>query len=163
MAKDESPQDKKARSLAHDRRNTYGENSKSSRTAIRGRKRWASRSYRHRARQVLERELVVSEGEEVVDPKRHRQWRKCADTPLGAVLYWRRHGRLVRAIRARMSEDPEFLERLQAAAIGAGLEEVEARMIMRQMRASFVTFQRDVARISERALAILLSVVRRVR
>jgi len=163
MARDESPQDKKARSLARDRRNTYGENDKSSRTAIRGRKRWASRSYRHRFRQVLEREMVVSEGEEVVDPRKRVQWRKSADTPLGDLLYGRRYARLERSIMARMREDPEFLDRLQVAAIHAGLVETEARMIMRQMRASFVTFQRDATRISERALELLLRLVRRIR
>jgi hypothetical protein len=48
-----TPQDKKSLSYAKDRRNTYGENDKSSRKAIPARKAGESRKVRRKANQVL--------------------------------------------------------------------------------------------------------------
>jgi|SRR5882672_203214 len=86
-----SPPEKKVLSYARDRRNTYAENSKSSRTSIRLRKRLRSRADR---RVVASATKVVSKSqpdEFDVSRKRplaakYRYWRKDPDTPLGVVV-----------------------------------------------------------------------------
>ncbi len=174
MTIDETPQIKKARSLARDRRNSYGENDKSSRTAIRSRKRWVNRIARQASRQAIQHGLAapadgVEAGEavevaefEVADPGRHKRWRKSPDAPLGEVLYWRRIRRLANALAVRLGEDPSYLDRLEAAAVRAGLPEVAARMTMRQLRARHHGYRRDAAAIPEATLQLLLKLVRRV-
>lgn len=160
MSRPASPQDKKARSLAHDRRNTYGENDKSSRTAIRQRKR-----QEQRARRNLQREAIHAgdpvDGDVVV-PERRGGWRKSADTPLGKLLHDRRERRLVREARARAADDPAFLDRLEAAAVRHGLSEVAARMIVRGLRGDTQPGRRRGAAIDEDTIALLLRVVRRL-
>jgi hypothetical protein len=96
MSKEKSPQDKKRLSYARDRRNDYGENSKSSRKNIPRAKAFANRKERHGQNQAL-RSVAVAETDEqivraelaAVTPKR-RWWKKLADSPLGAYLANRR-------------------------------------------------------------------------
>jgi hypothetical protein len=87
VKKKRSPIEKKVLSYQKDRRNTYGENSKSSRKAIRFRKAWVNRSYRH----AIRRELPLTEtGPDFVDNPSDRvprkRWKKKADAPLGEVV-----------------------------------------------------------------------------
>lgn len=87
-----TPQEKKRLSLKKDRRNTYGENNKSSRTGIPLRKAKAHRSDRHRQDTLLhvlpdpsnEDALVALENE--VKGQAPHAWRKHPDTPLGDVI-----------------------------------------------------------------------------
>jgi hypothetical protein len=87
-----TPQEKKRLSLAKDRRNTYGENSKASRKGIPLAKARANRAERHAQDNQLAVALV-SVGEEQltsvetgVKSTKPRQWRKSPDKPLGEVL-----------------------------------------------------------------------------
>ena len=62
-----SPAEKKALSDAKDRRNTFGENDKSSRRNIRRNKRVPNRADRHREHQVLHAATGISVVDEVVE------------------------------------------------------------------------------------------------
>jgi hypothetical protein len=104
MSRDRTPQAKKHHSLTRDRRNTYGEHDKSSRTAIRQRKRLASRLRRQALRRALERSAATAEDAGVDSG--------ASDTPLGVVLHRRRLRRFERALRDRVRDDPTFLDRL---------------------------------------------------
>ena len=107
MSKVKTPQEKKQLSYAHDRRNTYGENQKSSRKNIP-----RSKQLSHQAeRRTVRQSLVFAEGDvadEVADEaqsqvlrkgRMQRLWafRKSPDTPLGEVVK--------RRLRRRMSEN----------------------------------------------------------
>lgn len=89
----QSPQQKKANSLAKDRRNTYGENDKASRKAIPARKAQENRKIRRKAKQDLE--VMQNADEEIKDVKesslkhdleRVGGWKKEPDAPLGEAL-----------------------------------------------------------------------------
>ena len=86
---EKSPQQKKQFSYERDRRNGYGENSKSSRKNIRLRKRGVNQSNRHAAKQLLGAvdpetgEPLPGSGAVVRRPK---TWRKVADIPLGDMV-----------------------------------------------------------------------------
>lgn len=83
-----SPQEKKALSYARDRRNTYGENDKSSRKNIPLRKRLVNRANRHSTQQDLatgtgEVDLDLAEAaEQRAQGKRPKTWSKHPDIPL---------------------------------------------------------------------------------
>lgn len=81
-----TPQEKKRLSYTRDRRNSYGENSKSSRKAIPLRKRIVNRVNRHAVAIPLRQPAETVEQLEVVDNeargRRRRRWRKSADIPL---------------------------------------------------------------------------------
>lgn len=87
-----TPQEKKRLSLKKDRRNTYGENNKSSRTGIPLRKAKAHRRNRHRQDNLLhtlpdasnEDALVALENE--IKGQAPNPWKKYPDTPLGETL-----------------------------------------------------------------------------
>lgn len=87
-----TPQEKKSLSYAKDRRNTYGENSKSSRKSIRLSKALDIRAVRHAQNQVLllarscQAEDAWVDVEVRVQDARIRQWEKVPDQPLGEVL-----------------------------------------------------------------------------
>lgn len=87
-----TPQQKKRLSYAKDRRNTYGENNKSSRKNIPLSKALDIRSERRAQDQVLARVNQTTEPEQLdvieneVRSTKHRQWKKSPDTPLGQVL-----------------------------------------------------------------------------
>lgn len=89
-----SPQEKKALSYAKDRRNFYGENDKSSRTAIRANKRFPHRAERHREHQLLDTVTgavgaVDAERADSAPPCRAGRWRKVADMPLAETVIHR--------------------------------------------------------------------------
>ncbi|MFC7380381.1 hypothetical protein [Brevundimonas sp. GCM10030266] len=88
-----SPQENKALSYAHDRRNTYGESDKASRKAIPARKAGENRNSRRKAVQALgvveildEAALDVLESSLKHDIERVGGWTKAADEPLGEFL-----------------------------------------------------------------------------
>lgn len=87
-----TPQQKKRLSYAKDRRNTYGENNKSSRKNIPLSKALDIRSERRAQDQTLARVLQAAESEQLdaieneVRSTKPRQWRKSPDLPLGQAL-----------------------------------------------------------------------------
>ncbi|MCC8250342.1 hypothetical protein [Saccharothrix luteola] len=87
-----SPQEKKRLSYAKDRRNTYGENDKSSRRNIPLSKRLAHRADRHHADQALRAvlgradEASADHAEQVARDRRPAWFRKHPDAPLGEVV-----------------------------------------------------------------------------
>jgi hypothetical protein len=91
-SKRKTPQQKKSESLAKDRRNTYGENAKSSRKNIPRRRAEGHQALRRLARQALNAVVERDEPEiaDATEPqlrlKQLKGWRKDPDEPLGAVL-----------------------------------------------------------------------------
>jgi hypothetical protein len=96
MSTIENPEDKKRLSLERDRRNRYGENSKSSRKSIQRGKQRRHMDERRTVDEVLGRlkgsvlEDVATEAEllaktRIIDSQR-RGFKKRPDTPLGVVL-----------------------------------------------------------------------------
>ncbi len=96
MSTIKSPQQKKKLSLEHDRRNTYGENSKSSRKNIAKRKKLGRKSARRASSSLLaSANQLLSEDDQVqaeldstcaLMKKRRAGFTKIPDKPLGAVL-----------------------------------------------------------------------------
>jgi ATP phosphoribosyltransferase regulatory subunit HisZ len=98
-----NPEEKKRLSLALDRRNTYGENSKSSRKNIQRGKQRRHMDERRTAGEVLGRlrgsiqedeatEVELQAKARITDSQR-RGFRKQPDTPLGVVLAKKRAGK----------------------------------------------------------------------
>jgi hypothetical protein len=87
-----TPQQKKQLSYANDRRNTYGENSKSSRKNIPLSKALDIRSERHAQDLALAKAVAATNidqldaAENTMRATKQRQWRKSPDEPLGQVL-----------------------------------------------------------------------------
>ena len=85
-----TPQEKKAESYAKDRRNTYGENAKSSRKNIARRKRARARGERRIAREAFAPAVLDEAWIDGVDARAkrtHRKgWQKFPDQPLGEVV-----------------------------------------------------------------------------
>jgi hypothetical protein len=82
-----SPQQQKQLSYERDRRNEYGENSKSSRKNIPRRKQGVNQANRHAAKQLLgvtDSETGEPQPGSVV--RRPQTWRKVADIPLGEMV-----------------------------------------------------------------------------
>jgi hypothetical protein len=97
------PVNDKILSYQRDRRNVWGENPKSSRRAIRFRKRWVNRSHRHAVREQLDLPLDPEELQDQSDAVRRKYWRKMPDAALGDVVGWklRRRGLEERSSRTR--------------------------------------------------------------
>lgn len=110
-----TPQEKKALSLAHDRRNTYGNNQKAARKAIPLRKALENRKVRHKNNQAISRAdhldeaaLDLAESSARHDVHRLGGWKKGADEPLGVVVgraLKAREERVGRKVRARFDYD----------------------------------------------------------
>ncbi len=84
-----TPQQKKQFSNERDRRNGYGENSKSSRKNIRLRKRGVNQANRHAHKQqlgVVDPETGEPQPNSGVVVRRPPTWRKVADIPLGDMV-----------------------------------------------------------------------------
>lgn len=88
--KRKTPQQKKAESLAKDRRSTYGNNAKAARKAVPSRKRQRSQAERRLAKQELAGAAAdENRADAMIDKvtlKRRKAWQKWADEPLGEVL-----------------------------------------------------------------------------
>jgi hypothetical protein len=87
-----TPQQKKAESLAKDRRSIYGNNAKAARAAVPARKRSRSQAERRLAKQELAGASAANDESRVdamidkVTVKRRKAWQKWPDEPLGEVL-----------------------------------------------------------------------------
>ncbi len=87
-----SPQEKKQLSYDRDRRNTYGENDKASRRAIRRNKRHVNQANRRRDRETLAGSTGVRQpdAEDLTDERLHgrtrKRWRKSPDDTLRNVV-----------------------------------------------------------------------------
>lgn len=85
--KRKTPPEEKALSYAKDRRNAYGENSKSSRKAVALRKALVNRANRAAARTALATATTDPEkAESKLSKKRPKVWGKQPDQPLGAMV-----------------------------------------------------------------------------
>lgn len=100
-----TPQEKKRLSYERDRRNRYGENAQSSRTAIAQRKQKGRRAARRAAQQIVpaarhQPDLLADDSVENRLPHtrfgKRQVWRKCADIALGTVVQWKKEGRVAR-------------------------------------------------------------------
>ena len=105
MSTIKNPEEKKRLSLARDRRNTYGENTKSSRKNIRLGKQRTNMNQRRSADEALRRlngdvpeeDAVDAEflaRTRIIDSKR-RGFKKHSDTPLGVVVLKKKEKRRV--------------------------------------------------------------------
>ncbi len=75
-----TPQERKIRTYTRQRKNSYGENDKSSRQALRKRKRWVNRSHRRAIHNIVKNgglpwDVVDAE---IKNARRHN-WKKCPD------------------------------------------------------------------------------------
>lgn len=129
-----TPQQKKAQSLKHDCRNTYGENSKSSRKAIHVRKRWVNRSFRRAVNQAIQDDDPEATDSAVSNVAR-KSWKKASDTPVGELLLSERTVKMEHRIRDGHAQDSEFLDRLEKHLHAATRSPSEFRVIMRRCRA----------------------------
>lgn len=100
MARAKSPQEKKALSLKHDRRNVYGESTKGTRVGIPRSKQRSKQSERRAAKQPLlavsgdidEQSALIAQDASFAAGtlKRRKGFRKSPDLPLGEVLRFRK-------------------------------------------------------------------------
>lgn len=105
-----TPQEKKRLSYAKDRRDTYGDNAKSSRKNVPRAKRRLNRIDRRRARQAMlaapgeaaELPADQMEGEMKHRPSRGSFWKKVPATPLGEAV----RRKLARRVKLGMIEAP---------------------------------------------------------
>jgi hypothetical protein len=127
------PRKKKEQSLKHDRRNTYGENDKSSRESIRRRKQWVNRAYRRRVNQTLATSAAEVTEDSVAKIQRH-DWKKSADEPLGDIFLKDLKGRIGGYVYREPAESILF-ERLEQLMAENGWERPGIRVVTRQLRA----------------------------
>ncbi len=124
------PRKKKEQSLNQDRRNTYGENDKSSRKSIRRRKHWVNQTYRRSVKQALTTGDAEAMEDNVAQVRRPN-WKKCADQSLGDALL----DALIQEIEALVQEGgTALLERLERHLIADGWARPGVRVAMRQLR-----------------------------
>lgn len=139
-----TPQAKKRLSLLKDCQNTYGENDKSSRTAIRWRKRWVNSTYRHDVNQSLAE--TTADFDRLTDRaktiERH-PWRKCTDLPLGKKLLHDKTSEIVKSIGEAASKYPDYLAKLEQYLCDRDLKAGRVAIIVRRVRA--VTIGRNSA------------------
>lgn len=111
-----TPQEKKALSYEHDRRNTYGQNDKASRKAIPARKARENRKVRRKANQALtvverlsDETAVIVESSLMHDVERVGGWTKSPDEPLGDLLALQARRRASRdlPLNRALKSDPE--------------------------------------------------------
>jgi hypothetical protein len=139
-----TPQAKKRLSLLKDCQNTYGENDKSSRTAIRWRKRWVNSSYRRNVKQSLAE--ITDDLDRLTDRaktiERH-PWRKCADLPLGEKLLRDKTWEIGKLLSEAANTDRDYLAKLAQYLCDLDLKSGRVAIIIRRVRA--VTLGRNSA------------------
>jgi hypothetical protein len=132
----QTPQAKKRLSLLKDCQNTYGENDKSSRTAIRWRKRWVNSTYRRNVKQSLAE--ITDDFDRLTDRtttiERH-PWRKCADLPLGEKLLRDKTQEIGKLLIAAASNDADYLAKLAQYLCDRDLKAGRVAIIIRRVRA----------------------------
>ena len=127
-----NPRQKKEESLRHDRRNAYGENDKSSRKAIRRRKRWVNQTYRRAVRQALVYR-DPDDAQDGVSLVQRNPWKKVPDEALGDMLR-RDLNREVEAIARRTAADSSFSQRLERKLTEDGWAPRGVQAVVRQFR-----------------------------
>jgi hypothetical protein len=141
-----TPQAKKQLSLLKDCQNTYGEHDKSSRTAIRWRKRWVNSTYRRDVNQSLGEVTDDFDRltERVKTIERH-PWRKCADMPLGEKLLRDKTREIEKLLSKTASPAPDYLAKLAQYLVDRDLKSGRVVIIIRRVRA--VATERNIARL----------------
>ena len=131
-----TPQAKKRLSLLKDCQYTYGENNKSSRTSIRWRKSWVSRTYRHDVNQSLGEATEdfdrLTDRAKAID--RH-SWQKCADMPLGDKLLHDKTWEIRELMSDSATADPDFLDKLARYLCDLDLKSGRVAVMIRRVRA----------------------------
>ena len=131
-----TPQAKKRLSLLKDCQNTYGENDKSSRTAIRWRKSWVNRTYRRDVNQSLGE--ATEDFDRLTDRAKtiaRHQWQKCADTSLGEKLLYDKTWEIRELLNDAAAVDPDFLDKLARYLCDLDLTSGHVAVIIRRVRA----------------------------
>ncbi len=136
MKQPQTPQTKKRLSLLKDCQNTYGENDKSSRTAIRWRKRWVNSTYRRNVKQSLgeqaeDLDRLIDRTNEI---ERH-SWQKCADTTLGEKLLRDKTWEIGKLLSETANTDRDYLAKLVQYLGDRDLKSGRVAIIVRRVRA----------------------------
>jgi len=129
--------EKKQLSYKKDRRNTYGENDKSSRKSIRFRKRWVNRVNRRTGKSIT-RTIDLETGDVTSYRGLRRRWRKTPDDPLGYILQRMLNGRIVDALADLYREDEAIFDLLHEELIRRGTNEIGAKMTIRKLKSWIV-------------------------
>jgi hypothetical protein len=136
MKQPQTPQAKKRLSLLKDCQNTYGENDKSSRTAIRWRKRWVNSTYRRDVNQMLGE--TTTDFDRLTDRaktiERH-PWQKCADLPLGKKILHDRTRAVIKLLSKTADRDRDYLAKLERYLAERDLKSGQVSIILRRVRA----------------------------
>jgi hypothetical protein len=143
MKQPQTPQTKKRLSLRKDCQNTYGENDKSSRTAIRWRKRWVNSTYRRNVKQSLAEENDFDRLIDRVSEIERHSWHKCADTPLGKKLLSDKTWEIGKLLSEIANTDRDYLAKLAQYLGDRDLKSGRVAIIIRRVRA--VTLDRNSA------------------
>jgi hypothetical protein len=117
-----TPQQKKALSYGKDRRNCYGENSKSSRKNIPKTRAHTHRAYRQKVKQSLHLESSVVLPDELEQQEiraisvRRKEWKKVPDQPLAQHVVEQATGRKIRENKKvlRKAREASVQQRLAA-------------------------------------------------
>jgi hypothetical protein len=135
MKEPKTPQAKKRLSLLKDCRNTYGENNKSSRTAIRWRKSWVNRTYRRDVKQSLGDDLDGDSIEDRIIILARPEWTKYPDRPLGKILLRDKNRKILQQMKAVASNDPSWLDKLARYLCTCNLKSGRVAILVRHARA----------------------------
>lgn len=126
--------EKKQISYKKDRRNTYGENDKSSRKSIRFRKRWTNHVNRRRGKNITKTiDLETGEVRSYRNPR--KRWKKTPDDPLGYILQAKLNGRIIHVLTDLYKQDEAVLDLLHEELIRRGINQVSAKMTIRKLKA----------------------------
>ena len=127
---------KKKESLRHDRRNSYGENDKSSRKAVRRRKQSVNQTYRHAVKQSLA-SPDAEEAQDRVSQVQRPHWKKVPDLPLGDVL---RDGlrREIGAVLFAGRSDSSLLPQLECRLLADGWDPQAVGALLKQLRSAAI-------------------------
>jgi hypothetical protein len=156
-----TPQAKKRLSLLKDCQNTYGENDKSSRTAIRWRKRWVNSTYRRDVNQSLAE--TTADFDRLTDRantiERHL-WRKCADLPLGEKLLRDKTGEIGKLLSEAASNDADYLAKLAQYLCDRDLKAGRIAIIVRRVRSMTIGRNLPTLDLNQEDLIILADFLR---
>lgn len=99
MKKERTPQEKKFLSYTKDRRNSYGENDKSSRKAIKFRKAWVNQTFRSAMKHIVKSPIEAEDSafdhvEDKAKELKRKSWKKSPDQPLGEYIEQKKQRKL---------------------------------------------------------------------
>ncbi len=141
MKKTQTPQAKKRLSLLKDCRNTYGENDKSSRSAIRWRKRWVNSKYRRDVKQSLSEISDFDRITDVVNTIERHGWTKYPDMPIGKIFLQDKTQEIVKLLSDAANKDPDWFDKLGRYLCAGDLQSGRIAILMRRARA--ITIDRN--------------------